>query len=422
MLERASQSVRFHPRVVSSPFQGGRPEDVRRNNRALALELLREQARSRTELARAMQLSKPALGDLVSDLIQSGLVLERAPTPTFRGRHPAPLEINRDRFHVIGVDVAVSGLELGLFDAVGQPLEIQRTELPVGTGREAVYATVLNEVSQFNARSKRQTRIPLAAVGVTAPGPIDARSGTVLGPPNFSDLGGLDLAVRLERDLNIPVRLERDATAAATAYLNRTRLERFVYILLTSGIGASIVINREVHRGEHGFAGEFGHVSVDRDGARCACGNCGCVEGLAGSKAIETEYAATHKTLVSKTVLEIAALARGGDALATHSFEAAGKALGVAAVSLVNLLDPAALVLGGPGAAWADLLLPAMREQLEERAYPFLDWGARLPVLIAPVELHVSAGAAECVLKAIQRSKIPVPALPTAVRTEVVMT
>ena len=398
-------------RVAPSVFQGQRPEDVRRSNRAIALELLRVHPRSRSDLSRAMQLSKPALGDLVSDLIGSGVIIERAPTPTSRGRHPAPLEINQNRFNVIGMDVASGGAEIGLFDASGQALAIERVALPIGQGSAPVYAVMLEALHAFRERCTGLSNAPIAAMGVTAPGPIDARSGTILKPPNFADLSGLDLATRLERDLGLTVRLERDAMAAATAYLNHTRLERFVYILVTNGIGASIVINRQVLRGEHGFAGEFGHVSVDRNGKRCACGNRGCVEGLASSNAIEQAFG------TGQAILEIAALARAEHAGARAVFDAAGSALGVACVSLINLIDPTALVLGGRGAAWADLLLPAMREQLEERAYPFLDWGAQLPILIAPEQPYMCLEAAECVLKAIQLAEIPIPAVWEAAMT-----
>ena len=102
---------------------------------------------------------------------------------------------------------------------------------------------------------------------------------------------------------------------------------------------------------------------------------------------------------------------RAEHAAARAVFDAAGSALGVGCVSLINLIDPTTLVLGGRGAAWADLLLPAMREQLEERAYLFLDCGAQLPILIAPEQPYMCLETAECVLKAIQLAEIPIPAV-----------
>lgn len=400
-----------HPRAHDvSPFRGRRPEDVRRNNRAVALELLRAQPRGRAELAREMHLSKPALGDLVTQLINDGLVLERPPAPTSRGRHPAPLEINASRFSVIGLDIVAhhpNQIEAGLYDASGQPLEIRVTQSTVGEGREAMYAHTLGAVRDLITHASNSHAGAVAAVGAASPGPVDARRGAILSPPNYPDLAGLDLAARLERDLNLPARLERDVHAASVTYLHETRAENFVYVLLGKGIGAGIVIGRRVYKGVHGFAGEFGHVSIDHDGPACPCGNRGCIERYAGSDAIQEHYARAGRKHLG--ILEIADLSRDGNKHAIAAFEAAGEALGLACVSLVNLLDPALIVLGGSGSAWADLIVPALRAKLEERAYPFLGWGAHLPIEIASLERPFGIGAAERVLEAIYQGEIPIP-------------
>lgn len=385
-------------------FAGQRPGDIRRNNRAIALELLRERPRGRAELAREMKLSKAALGDLMTQLIAESLVLKHPPAPTSRGRHPAPLSINAERFCVIGIDLAVRGLEVGLYDASGRLLEISTEDSGVGAGTEAVYARLLSATERLMTRAAHHHRQVVAAIGIATPGPLDLRHGQVLSPPSFADLTHLKLAARLESNLGLPVLLERDATAATLAHLRQTRARDFVFILLNEGIGAGIVIARHVFRGVHGFAGEFGHVSIDSQGLPCACGNCGCVERYAGSAAIQDHYGSR-----AVPILELAALARGGDERAQQAFRAAGEALGLACVTLVNLLDPKQIVLGGPGASWADLLLPAMRAKLTERAYPFLGWGQQLPIEISAVERPIGRGASERVLDAIFREEIKLP-------------
>jgi glucokinase len=398
-----------------APFRGKRPEDVRRNNRAVALELLRAQPRGRAELAREMQLSKPALGDLVTQLISDGLVLERPPAPTSRGRHPAPLEINAKRFSVIGLDIVAhhpQHVEAGLYDASGHPLEVRVSASTVGGGREAMYTQTLSAVRALIADAPKLKAGTVAAVGAASPGPVDARRGTILSPPNYPDLAGLDLVARLERDLGLPARLERDVHAASVTYLHETRAENFVYILLGKGIGAGVVIARRVYRGVHGFAGEFGHVSIDHNGPPCPCGNRGCIERYAGSDAIQAHFARLsrkHPVTLERGILEIADLARGGNKHAKTAFDTAGEALGLACVSLVNLLDPALIVLGGSGSAWADLIVPGLRAKLEERAYPFLGLGAHLPIEIARLERPFGIGAAERVLEAMYQGEIPLP-------------
>jgi predicted NBD/HSP70 family sugar kinase len=397
-------------------FRGQRPEDVRRNNRAVALELLRAQPRGRAELSREMNLSKPALGDLVTQLMNEGLVLERPPAPTTRGRHPAPLEINAKRFSVIGLDIVAhhpQHIEAGLYDASGQALEVRVTESALNDDREAMYAHTLMAVRKLIRDAPKIGAGTVAAVGAASPGPVDARRGTILSPPNYPDLAGLDLVARLERDLSLPARLERDVHAASVTYLHETKAENFVYILLGKGIGAGVVIARRVYRGVHGFAGEFGHVSIDHNGPPCPCGNRGCIERYAGSDAIQTHFARLsrkRRSPLKMSILEIADLARGGDKHAKTAFDTAGEALGLACVSLVNLLDPALIVLGGSGSAWADLIVPGLRAKLQERAYPFLELGAHLPIEIAQLERPFGIGAAERVLEAIYQGEIFLPA------------
>lgn len=405
MLEARGQ-LRAHD---VNPFRGRRPEDVRRNNRAVALELLRAQPRGRAELAREMRLSKPALGDLVTQLINDGLINERPPEPTSRGRHPAPLEINAGRFCVIGLDIVSHHphqIEAGLYDASGQPLEVRAVPSAVGEGREAIYEHTLEATRELVIHAST-TAGPVAAIGAASPGPVDARRGTILSPPNFPDLTGLDLVNRLERDLHLPARLERDVHAASVTYLRETRAENFIYILLGKGIGAGVVIGRRVYKGVHGFAGEFGHVSIDPDGLACPCGNHGCIERYAGSDAIQADFARHNRKHLG--ILEIAELAKGGNRHAITAFRAAGEALGLACVSLVNLLDPELIVLGGAGSVWAEWIVPGLRAKLTERAYPFLGWGAHLPLEIAQLERPFGIGAAERVLEAIYQGEIPLP-------------
>jgi predicted NBD/HSP70 family sugar kinase len=391
---------------VETRHRGSRPGDIRRVNRAAALKLLRDQPRGRAELARVMGLSKTALSALIADLIAAGIVIEHPPTPTERGRHPAPLELNAARFCVIGIDVAVDHFEAGLYDALGCLLERARIEVGTFANNEDAFSALTALIRPL--LQPATGRGTIAAIGVASPGPVDVREGVILGSPNTSTFKGVRLAERLSLEYNIPARLERDSTAAANAYLRITsNLEHFVYILLDKGIGAAIVIGQQVFLGYHGFAGEFGHVRVSLDGKACACGNRGCLETIAGSDAIMAHY----KQLSGKS-LEIHALselARSGDLQAVTSFDIAGTALGQAAITLVNLLDPRAIVLGGPGAGWADLLLKNMRLELTEHAYAYLDWGAHIDIELSILEHPVSHGAAEMVLEAIYRGEIPIP-------------
>ena len=401
-------------RVENAPFRGQRPGDVRRVNRATALELLRERPQGRADLARAMGLSKPALGSLISDLTLEGLVLEHPPTAIARGRHPAPLQVNAGRFSVLGIHLVPQGLEVGLYDALGVQQDVLYAPSQIGQGFERVLEQVIETSRALIARAKKMKIGQVIALTIATPGPLDSARGIVLGPPKFPDLKGANLKHRLEQALKLPVKLERDVNAAATGHLRQTKASSFVYILMTGpGIGASVVINRVVYRGTHGFAGEFGHTSLDPNGLACPCGNHGCLERYASAEAIEQHY--KKRTRKTATIAQIAECARNGDAQAKAVFDAAGEAIGLAAVTLVNLFDPSKLVLASTGSSFTDLIIPALKRQLAKRAYPYLDVGAGLEIENVTLEHPVAPGAAECVLEAIYQGEIPIPKLKTGV-------
>ena len=395
--------------------RGQRPGDVRRVNRATALELLRERPQGRAELARAMGLSKPALGGLITDLTTEGLVLEHPPTAIARGRHPAPLQVNANRFSVLGLHLSPHGLEVGLYDALGVQKDVLYAPSHVGEGIQQVLSQVIETSRAMMARAKKAKIAEVVALAIATPGPLDAVRGIVLGAPKFLDLNGINLTLKLEQALKLPVRLERDVNAAATGHLRQTKTQNFVYILMTGpGIGASVVINRTVYRGTHGFAGEFGHVSLDPNGLACPCGNRGCLERYASSEAVEQHYKKrTRKTL---TIDEIASRTRDGDPHGLAVFDTAGDAIGTAAVTLVNLFDPSQLVLASSGKNFTDLLTPSLKRQLAKRAYPYLNLGAQLEIENVTLEHPVAPGAAECLLEAIYQGEITIPKLKTECR------
>ena len=234
-------------RLIETRHRGSRPGDIRRLNRAAALKLLRDQPRGRAELARTMGLSKTALSDLIFDLIAAGIVIEHPPTPTERGRHPAPLELNAQRFSVIGVDVAIDHFEAGLYDALGCLLERVRVEVGMFANNEDAFTALVALVRPLFKLKTGSGAI--TAIGVASPGPVDVRQGLILGSPKTTNFKGCHLAERLNLEFGIPTRLERDTTAAANAFLRTTStLEHFVYILLQQGIGAAIVIGQQVFR------------------------------------------------------------------------------------------------------------------------------------------------------------------------------
>ena len=388
--------------------------------------LLRTRALGRADLSRALGLSKTALGDLIADLGAEGLVVENSvaqepvaqnpvaqnpsaqnplPRSAPRGRRPALLRVNARRAAVIGVELSATVFEYGVYDLTSTLLCVERLPSRRTEGEARVYLQLLGGIRTALERAEK-LGYPVAAVGVAAPVSQGARLGALLMSPAFPELHHLRLRSRLEDDLGLPVRLEHNSAAAATAFLRQHDGENFVYLLLLEqGIGAGLVMDRRVYRGAHGYAGEFGHVSLDVNGPPCPCGNRGCLERLADVDAICQAYAGRVQADLPLT--RIVERAGQGEEAALEVLEGAGRAIGLAAAALVNLLDPGLLVLGGPGARASPFLIPAIRRELRGRAYPYLGWGDHLEIRACTLPNPVGCGAAECVLNALYRGDIP---------------
>jgi predicted NBD/HSP70 family sugar kinase len=141
-----------------------------------------------------------------------------------------------------------------------------------------------------------------------------------------------------------------------------------IYLKVSSGIGAGLILNGRLYRGSTGLAGELGHLLVDPEGLVCRCGNRGCLETLAATGALVELLRRSHGEDV--TAAELLALARAGDLGCRRVIADAGRAIGQAVSMLLNVLNPELLVVGGDLAAAGDLLLDGVRESIARAALP----------------------------------------------------
>ena len=246
---------------------------------------------------------------------------------------------------------------------------------------------------------------PLAAMGAGMPGLVD-RDGVLRFAPNLPGVTGLPVRDELERRLGVPVSVDNDATCAAWAERAMgaaTGLDDVVLVTLGTGIGGGIITGGRLTRGANGFAGEIGHMVVDRDGPACPCGQRGCWEryasgsGLAwhARRAVGDGRAAAVLALAGgdpAAILgeHVAVAASTGDADAVALVAELGWWVGLGLANLANVLDPEAFVVGGGLIAMGELLLAPVREAfaalLQGRAW-------RPPIPVVAAALGPRAGA-----------------------------
>jgi predicted NBD/HSP70 family sugar kinase len=245
----------------------------------------------------------------------------------------------------------------------------QRLPLPADhhadEGMERATRLVLDLVEKAG---KSMADLKAACIGL--PAPVDSVSGEVGSEGILPGWRGVAVADEMEGHLRAPVVLENTANLAAVGEQKCGALQGVqhgVYIKLSSGVGAGLILNGELFRGIAGTAGEIGHLTIDENGPICRCGNRGCLETYIGSRALLEALAASHGAIALRDVI---ARALDGDPGCRRVLGDAGRHLGVALAGLVNLVNPEVIILGGQLAKVGPIITEPMLASLERCAIP----------------------------------------------------
>jgi glucokinase len=243
-----------------------------------------------------------------------------------------------------------------------------------------------------------------AAAGIGWAGLVNQRAQRIEANPNLVDVSSYDLHAELERATGLPIVIDNDANVAAYGEW-RSGAARgsndVFYVTMGTGIGAALILGGQLQRGSRGFAGEFGHFKVDRNGLECGCGGTGCLETVASGPNIVRRV---REQLFSDPSFSVSQLARDmegtltaervvraateNDDLAASVLKEAGRMLGTAVASIINLLNVEVVVLGGGLMASGDLILESIREAAQQATV----LQAFECVRIVPAELGQDAG------------------------------
>jgi len=264
---------------------------------------------------------------------------------------------------VIGVDLGGTKTELGLVSPGDEIAARRRIPTQQAEGPQALVRRIVEAVAGLAAELPPGERV--SALGICTPGPVDHRTGALIDPPNLPGLHHTPLRDLLAEALGVPVSLEHDAKAAA---LGEHRFgagrgaDHMVYIVAGTGVGAAIIAEGRLFRGQHNAAGEIGHMTLDRHGELCTCGARGCVQTYLSGPGIAGRYQKAAGTAFNGTGEDVARLAGAGDPLAARVMQEAGEALGLAVAAMAGMLDVELYVLGGSVAKAGSLVLePARR-------------------------------------------------------------
>ena len=357
----------------------GSQTSLREANRARIVGAVQQRgALTQVELAGVTGLSPATVSNIVKELAAAG-VLTTSPTSR-SGRRAHQVTLARTLGLVAGVHFGARTLRVAIADTAHKIVAEQRMPLApdhradIGLDRVAL---LLGEMfDQVGADPSE-----LLGVGVGVAAPVDIRTGEVSTRGLLRGWDGVSVTEMLGQQIAAPVHVDNDANLGALAEARRGSargFEHVVYIRISHGVGAGLLLDGKIFPGRSGTAGEIGHTTIDDAGPVCRCGNRGCLEMYVAAPSLLAMLEPTHGTLSMQGVLDRAA---AGDLGCVRVLEDSGRHLGVAVANLCNLVDPEIVVVGGQVAAAGELLLEPLRASLARRAVPS-DEGP-VPVVLA---------------------------------------
>src|SRR4051812_3365823 len=353
----------------------GSLESLRELNRLRVVDALRRHGTlSRAEISRVTGLSRSTISTLVADLQERGFVIEPAGATPVRvaaqGRPPVLLRLDPSAGIAVGVDFDHSDIRVAISDLSRTVVAEATAEADVDHDALRALDIAANLVHEALERADVDEDRVLG-VGVALAGPVDQIEGKLHDSSILPGWNGIDAEAELRDRLGVPVHIDNDANLGALAEvtLGAGRSARSaLYVQMSSGIGAGLIIDGRPYRGAGGVAGEIGHVAVDETGPICRCGNRGCLETLASGPAIVRLVSESRgEPLTTEQLVE---LALAGDLGCRRAIADAARVLGRVVGNICNLLNPEMVVVGGDLSAAGELLLTPLRESLNRAALP----------------------------------------------------
>lgn len=352
-------------------------------NRSIVLTTIRSHGPiSRAEIAKRTALTPPTVTNIVSELMHENFVVESEIGASSGGRKPILLRLNASFYSIIGIDVGVGTIKSIVTDLDANVIHECRRSLPPYPDADTFMEQLNGSVAEL-LEAVGPDR-PVIGIGVGMHGLVNPEEGVSVFAPNLR-LRNIPIRESLEREFDLPVYVENDVVAMALGELwfgGGQDVDHFICVNIGEGVGAGIVLNRQIFRGSSFAAGEIGHTTVDLNGPRCSCGNYGCLQTLVSGPAIaeavqneialgrrserlESAAAGSLRTITGELVYKAAL---EGDELAREVFRKAGRLLGIGLTNMIHTLNPQKVILGGGVSAAGPLITEPLEETVKARA------------------------------------------------------
>ncbi|HPC76893.1 MAG TPA: ROK family protein, partial [bacterium] len=313
------------------------------------------------------------------EFIKYGLVKEIGNIKGGVGRSRTLISINSEAYYVLGIDLARISISAGIVDLAGNLLTVKRVSSDLNQHFPVTLNTLEETIHSLLDEISPQIKEKIIAIGIGSPGPLSPSKGVIISPPNFTGWSNIPLKEIMEREFGLPTFIENDAKACALGerwFGCCKNTDNFVYLAVGTGVGAGIIIDGDIYRGEGELAGEIGHTTIDINGPRCSCGNYGCLEIYTSVISLidRIEKEEGLKSLIRdghiETLSSFYRSAREGNIRAVEILNDYCFWVGVGVVNIINTLSPSAVVLGREALInGSDLIIPRVEKVVTERSF-----------------------------------------------------
>ena len=337
----------------------------------------REYQISRAEISRQLNLSRSTVTEIIKELLPTGFIAEVGIGESNGGRKPILLEFKDDAKAILGIDIGATHVSVAMTNLRGKLLLWKEKKYPVREDPDGTHK-LIDELCNESLSTLKLGSEMLLSIGVSVPSPVDPirpeyLSETII--PAWHGKSGLE---RLREKYGVPVYLDNDANLGALAehwWGEGKNVNDIIYIKISNGIGAGYIFGGKLYRGSKGIAGEMSHMPIDPNGRLCGCGLRGClgtvISGWALKERVKTLanlYPNSPLLIGNPNIIDIENAALDRDPLATQVVIEATNYLTSAITSLVNLMNPDMIIIGGSLSRLGELVLNPIQEKMDECA------------------------------------------------------
>ncbi|QDE35460.1 ROK family transcriptional regulator [Microbacterium foliorum] len=327
-------------------------------------------ARTKAELAAITGLARSTVALRVDALLAADLLRPAGEAVSTGGRPPARLAFNSRAGVVLAVDLGATHATIAVADLAGVILDSRTRTIDIADGPESLLDVILADGATL-LETPTAGGVPLLGIGIGVPGPVEHSTGRPTNPPIMPGWDRFDVPGYVQRTFDVPVLVDNDVNILALGEHATTwpHVDDLIFVKVSTGIGAGIIAGGQLQRGAQGSAGDMGHVQVPSGaGSTREPGDERDLEALASGSALATALRdAGHEAHSPADVID---LVRSGNAAAIEATRQAGRDVGEVLATVVNLLNPSIIVLGGSIARAGEHLLAGVREVVYRRSIP----------------------------------------------------